>query len=171
MLCAVWYCGWNQNPSLSSAASIYDVSSITCYHVDVMVPVQLPSSQLQPSNSRSWHCTADHDIQTGYFLNICLSLLYQQFCLFTYLERWGCALSDIISLRTAPVSASKASMNELHIIALLVIFSASSNHPILILKELKLRSLYRTQCKPVSVWFRARLDIWQNEQDLRSWLL
>jgi hypothetical protein len=128
-------------------------------------------TELQPINSRSWHCTADHDIQTGYLPNTCSSLHHQQFCLCTYLRRWGCALSDVISLWTAPVSASKASMNQLHIIVLLVIFSVSSNHPILILKELKLRSLYRIQCKPVSLWFRARLDIWQNEQDLRSWLL
>jgi len=57
------------------------------------------------------------------------------------------------------MSASKAFVNQLHIIALLVIFSVSSNHPILILKEMKLRSLYRIQCKPVSLWFRTRLDI------------
>lgn len=46
-------------------------------------------TELQPSNSRSWHRTADHDIQTGYFPNTCWSLLYQQFCLFTYLEVGG----------------------------------------------------------------------------------
>jgi hypothetical protein len=41
-------CGWNQSPSAAAAAlaaSIYNVSSITCCHGDVMVTVLLPSSQ------------------------------------------------------------------------------------------------------------------------------
>jgi hypothetical protein len=42
-------------------------------------------TELQPSNSRSWHCTPNHDLQTGDFPNTCSSLQFQQFCLFTYL--------------------------------------------------------------------------------------
>jgi hypothetical protein len=48
-VCWVILCGWNQSSSSSTAtalvASIYNVSSIICYHVDVMVTVLLPSSQ------------------------------------------------------------------------------------------------------------------------------
>lgn len=162
MLCTMWYCvaetrahhHHHQNPFLISAALL----ACCCYGYCTVAFL----TELQPSNSRSWHCTPNHDLQTGYFLNTCSSLQYQQFCLLMYLERWGCVLPDTISLWTVPMFASKVSTNHLHI-GMLVIFFVSSNHAIWILKEWKLRSLYRMQCKPVSVWFKARHDTWQNE--------
>ena len=42
-ICCVILCGWNQSPSSSESTS--DISSITCYHVHVMVTAQLPSWQ------------------------------------------------------------------------------------------------------------------------------
>jgi len=86
-MCCVVLCGWNQSPSSSSAAaSIYDVSSITCYHADVMVTVQFPSSQ----NYSPVIPEADTAHQTmTYKLDIFQTLVcHSSFNSFVYLHTW-----------------------------------------------------------------------------------
>lgn len=109
MCCA--HCGTilvNQSLPSMLLASAFKIPSIAWYHAAFIVTVWFSSSKkygpvIPKADTPCQILTFEWCRDFSNTWPGCSSLQYRKFCLFTYLERWKCASSDIISLKNTSV--------------------------------------------------------------------